>query len=87
MPAIPAAGFVESTTAHFTGGSALTCETAFVEEAGVGLFVAGPNRVIATIGGAATAIRVADHGSEQVFWLGLALDRLSAAVRSLSEDR
>jgi hypothetical protein len=80
-------GFVEPTTAFFTGGSALTCETAFVGEVGVELFVAAPPSRIAAVDGAATTIRVADHGAEQVFWLGLEPDRLAAAVRSLSEDR
>jgi len=80
-------GFVESTTAFFTGGSALTCETALVGEMGVELFVAGPELRIAQVSGAATTIHVADHGSEQVFWLALEPERLAAAVRSLSEDR
>jgi hypothetical protein len=80
-------GFVESTTAFFTGGSALTCETAIVGEMGVELFVAGPELRIAQVSGAATTIHVADHGSEQVFWLALEPERLAAAVRSLSEDR
>jgi len=79
-------GFVESTTAFFTGGSALTCETAFVGEMGLELFVAGPESRIAPVG-EATTIHVADHGSEQVFWLALEPERLAAAVRSLSEDR
>jgi hypothetical protein len=80
-------GFVGSTTVYFTGAGALTCETAFVGEVEVELFVASPPSRIAAVSGTATTIRVADHGSEQVFWLALEPDRLAAAVRSLSEDR